>query len=90
MKYFRRILFAAVLAMVSFSVLASPVDINQADASTLVAELNGVGASKAAAIVAYRETNGPFQRIEDLTLVKGIGSKTLEKNRLNLIIEAGE
>ena len=87
MKHLRGILFAVVLAMVSFSVWAVPVDINTADVSTLAAELNGVGTSKAAAIVAYREANGPFLRIEDLSNVKGIGVKTVEKNRSNLVIE---
>ena len=87
MKHFRGILFAVVLALVSFGAWAAPVDINKADASTLAAELNGVGVSKAAAIVAYREANGPFRHIEDLSNVKGIGVKTVEKNRSNLVIE---
>lgn len=88
MKNFKGILFAVVLALVSFGAWAVPVDINKADASTLAAELNGVGVSKAAAIVAYRETNGPFLHVEDLSNVKGIGIKTVEKNRANLMIEA--
>ena len=88
MKHFKGILFAVVLALVSFGAWAVPVDINKADASTLAAELNGVGVSKAAAIVAYRETNGPFLHVEDLSNVKGIGIKTVEKNRANLMIEA--
>ncbi len=90
MKHFRGILFAVVLALVSFSAWAVPVDINRADASTLAAELNGVGTSKAVAIVAYREANGPFRYIEDLSNVKGIGTKTVEKNRSNMVIEAGD
>ena len=88
MKNIKGILFAVILALVSFGAWAVPVDINKADASTLAAELNGVGASKAAAIVAYREANGSFRSIEELTNVKGIGDKTLEKNRSNLVIEA--
>ena len=79
MKHFRGILFAVVLALVSFGAWAVPVDINKADASTLTVELNGIGASKAAAIVAYREANGPFRHIEVLSNVKGIGLKTVEK-----------
>ena len=57
------------------------VDINSADAATLAQQLNGVGAAKAAAIVAYREANGPFAQVEDLEEVKGIGSATVETNR---------
>jgi len=90
MKNFKGVLFAVVLALVSFGAWAVPVDINKADASTLAAELNGVGTSKAAAIVAYREDNGPFRHIEDLSNVKGIGTKTVEKNRSNMVIEAGD
>ncbi|MDZ4122250.1 MAG: helix-hairpin-helix domain-containing protein [Candidatus Cloacimonadaceae bacterium] len=46
--------------------------------------LEGVGAKKAAEIIEYRKTNGPFTSIEDFTKVKGIGIKTLEKNRERL------
>ena len=80
MNQFKGILFSFVLALVSFSAWAVPVDINKADASTLASELNGIGASKASAIVAYREANGPFRHIEYLKNVKGIGLKTVEKN----------
>ena len=90
MKHFRGVLFAVVMALVSFSVWAVPVDINKADTSTLAAELNGIGASKAAAIVAYRKANRPFQHIEDLSNVKGIGLKTVEKNRSKLVIETAD
>lgn len=88
MTYFRSVLFAVFFAMMSLSAWAVPVDINKADADTLAAELTGIGDSKAAAIVAYREANGPFERVDDLVNVKGIGEKTLEKNRENLVIES--
>jgi competence protein ComEA len=78
--------FALLLLVASFAVFAAPVDINSADADTLAAELTGIGAAKAAAIVAYREANGPFKRLEDLMNIKGVGQKTLEKNRANLVI----
>ena len=38
-------------------------------------------------VKAYREANGPFRHIEDLSNVKGIGVKTVEKNRSNLVID---
>lgn len=41
-------------------------------------ELNGIGPSKAQAIIQYREENGLFQTVEDLLNVSGIGEKTLE------------
>ena len=79
--------FALFLLMVSFGAFATPVDINTADANTLASTLNGVGAAKAAAIVAYRESNGPFKQLEDLLQVKGVGEKILEKNREVLMIQ---
>lgn len=60
------------------------VDLNQADASTLQRELAGVGEAKAKAIVAYRDSNGPFSSIDELLEVKGIGKAILDKNREKL------
>ncbi|MFC7684611.1 helix-hairpin-helix domain-containing protein [Ureibacillus sp. GCM10028918] len=54
------------------------VDLNSADEATLTT-LPGIGASKAQAIIAYREESGPYQTIEDLKNVTGIGDKTFEK-----------
>ncbi|HUM83976.1 MAG TPA: ComEA family DNA-binding protein [Lachnospiraceae bacterium] len=47
------------------------VNINTADSATLQT-LNGIGESRAAAIIAYRETNGAFRTIEDIMKVAGI------------------
>ena len=60
---------------------AGPVNVNTADAETIAAELKGVGLSKARAIVEYRKKHGPFQSPGDLSLVKGIGERTVEINR---------
>ena len=83
-------LFALFMMVASVGVLAAPVDINTADAATLEAELTGIGAAKAAAIVAYREANGPFKRLGELVKVKGVGEKTLEKNRAILVISESQ
>jgi competence protein ComEA len=69
------------------SALAGPVDVNTADAATLSAELQGIGMSKAVAIVEYREANGPFKSADDLILVKGIGERTIELNRDNILVQ---
>jgi len=53
-------------------------DINTANQTQLEA-INGIGPSKAAAIVAYRNENGPFTNIQDVVKVSGIGPKTVEK-----------
>ncbi len=49
--------------------------------------LAGVGIAKAYRIVEYRETYGPFESIEELAEVNGIGSATIERNREQLVIE---
>ena len=56
------------------------VNINTADATGLQ-QISGIGPSKAQKIIAYREQNGKFKSIEDLTNVSGIGEKTLESIR---------
>lgn len=66
---------------------SASVNLNSADASTLARELEGIGEAKARAIVEYRQKNGPFRRIEDLALVKGIGLRTIELNRARLRVE---
>jgi competence protein ComEA len=60
---------------------ATQVDINSADAKTLAQALDGVGLVKAEAIVAYRNAHGPFESVDDLAKVKGIGPRIIEENR---------
>ena len=69
------------LALLPCLAFAGPIDINTASAEQLSEGLLGIGPQKAAAIVAYREQNGPYRSAEDLTKVKGIGDNVLEKNR---------
>lgn len=66
--------------------LAGPVNVNTADAETISRSLQGVGLSKARAIVEYREKHGPFKSPDDLSLVKGIGDRTVELNRDNILL----
>lgn len=56
------------------------VNINQASAEELVT-LSGIGEATAAKIIADREANGPFQTIEDIKRVSGIGDKKFEALR---------
>lgn len=81
MKLFQSLLLALALSLPMFASAAEPVNINTADASTIAANLNGIGESKARAIVAYRDQNGPFKSADELVQVKGVGLKTIEKNR---------
>ncbi len=61
-----------------------PVNINTADAAALTAALKGVGPSKAEAIVAYRQSYGSFQSVDELAEVKGIGD-SLNVTRLERV-----
>jgi len=79
MKILSTLAAIAVLSIPAL-VFGGQVDINTADAETISAELNGIGLSKAKAIVEYRTKHGPFASAEDLSLVKGIGERTVEKN----------
>ena len=55
-----------------------PVNINTASKKELDA-LPGIGETLAQRIIDYRSANGPFSTVDELTKVKGIGEKTLEK-----------
>lgn len=69
---------AMVLALAGGGVAAEAAKINVNNASVEeLATLPGIGASKAAAIVAEREKK-PFASIADLERVRGIGAKTVE------------
>ena len=74
------ILFAAFAGAVS-AFAASQVDVNSADARALAEALDGVGLAKAEAIVAFRKQHGPFETLDDLGRVEGIGPHILERNR---------
>lgn len=82
---FRNILLCVML-LVSFSAFA--VNVNTASTEELAKGLRGVGESKAAAIVSYREEYGPFKSMADLTKVKGIGAATVDKNRENIELKS--
>ena len=86
MKAIRAFLVALVLSTALVVLAAEPVNINTADAQTL-ATLEGIGEKRAEAIIEYRSKYGPFVSIEDLVKVKGIGVKTLEKNRDSMTVE---
>ena len=74
------IIAGLVLAIYSGFISAGTVNINTADANELADAIKGIGIKKAEAIVEYRNKVGNFSSVKDLTKVKGIGEKLLEKN----------
>lgn len=87
MKKYIPIALALVALTLAGSLLASPVNVNQASAEQLAESLQGVGLKKAQAIVHYRKQNGAFQSKDDLLNVKGIGAETLEKNSSDILLK---
>jgi competence protein ComEA len=67
-------------------VAGTPLNLNESTPEQLD-ELPGIGPALAERIVAYRDANGPFTRIEQLNEVKGIGERTLAKLRPYLTLE---
>lgn len=64
---------------------SAKINVNIATAEELQ-KITGIGPAKAAAIISYREENGPFQKVEDLLNVTGIGEKSLEKMKDEITI----
>ena len=87
MSHFIRTAIAGLIFATSSIALAGPVNVNTADAKTLAKELNGVGRAKAEMIVAYRQQNGRIDSADELQQVKGIGRKTIDKNREFILVD---
>lgn len=69
-------------AVTRTTIVTQAVDINSADVKTLQ-NLKGLSLKKAKAIVAYRDKNGDFKSVDDLTSVKAINKKFLAKLKKN-------
>lgn len=63
-----------------------PLDLNTADQEALES-LPGIGPTKAADILAYREAHGPFTGVDALVNVPGIGASTVESLREYVFVE---
>jgi len=87
-------LFAALAVCLSLA-MASPdsiaqrasININTAGPERLSEELVGVGLAKASRIVEHRESFGPFESIDELVEVQGIGPSIVSKNRARIVLE---
>ncbi len=78
---------AAAALLISSVTSAAPVNINTASAAEIADALNGIGLSKAQAIVDYREAYGLFTRADEIVFVRGIGESTYEKNKGDILVE---
>lgn len=63
-----------------------PIDVNTATAEDLQ-KIPGIGEALASRIVEFRQEHGPFQKIDDLLNVRGIGATSLEKLRPYLVVK---
>ena len=79
---------AALAALVVSSIaMAAPVNINTASAAQIAEALNGIGLSKAQAIVDYRESYGLFTAADEIVFVRGIGDSTFENNKGDILVK---
>ncbi len=90
MKRSISVVLASAVAALAFcgAALAAKVNLNTADAETLAAGIDGVGPKIAERIIEWRDEFGPFENVDQLAEVRGIGEKTVEANRENLTVEA--
>jgi competence protein ComEA len=87
MKLFHSLLLTTILLFSSSAQnLAEKVNINTASADQIASAMSGIGKSKAQAIVEYRTSHGQFKSIHSLENVDGIGEKTIEKNKDNIML----
>lgn len=80
------ILFVISMVPVALADDGEKININTATVEELV-NLKRIGPKYAERIVQYRDANGPFVKVEDIMMVKGIGPKTLEVNKDVIIVE---
>ncbi len=70
-------------------ILGIPLDVNAATVEDLML-VPGIGATLAAAIGSYRDSNGPFSRLDELQRVKGIGPRRFRSISKYFSVASGE
>jgi competence protein ComEA len=80
-----------VALMMSWVVPALAADLQKVNLNTATLEelitLDGIGQKVAERILDFREKNGPFQKPEDLMMVKGVGEKIFEANSSKIVVQ---
>ncbi|MFC1862681.1 ComEA family DNA-binding protein [Thermodesulfobacteriota bacterium] len=81
------VIIAVVFSMTPLALAADAgkIDLNKASVEDLL-QLKGVGKTYAERIVEYRNENGPFKKVEEIMMVKGIGQKTFDSIKTQLVI----
>ena len=86
-----RVLIMAIIIMLicqgaAWAQAEGKININTATLDELV-QLDRIGEAYAQRIIDYREKNGPFEKIEDMMKVKGIGQKIFDANKERIVVE---
>ncbi len=87
MNFIKSLVLGLSLSLASLAAFAAQINLNTASAAQLET-LNGIGAAKAEAIVDFRKEHGAFKSVDELAKVKGIGQKTVDKNRDQMTVAA--
>lgn len=90
MDVIRKVVMLFLLLAAPLWAQAGALNLNTADAETIAKTMTGVGPAKAQRIVMFRDKNGPFTSLHDLTKVKGIGKKTIEMNSGRITVSSVE
>ena len=85
MRLFKTLTVATAL-LAGAALAGEPVNVNTAGPEQIAKGLDGIGLTKAEAIVAYREANGLFKHPDELVNVKGVGISTVDRNRDNILL----
>ena len=80
METLNKLVMIMMLALSLNLAAAGPVNINSADKQTLM-QVKGIGGKRADAIILWREKNGPFKSVDQLTEIDGIGPSLVETNK---------
>lgn len=86
MRKVRKLVVVLFLGLSPLSFAGEPVNINTADKMMLMS-ISGIGEKRAEDIISYREANGAFDSVQDLTNVSGIGQSMVDRNEAMLTVD---
>lgn len=89
MDIIRKIILVLLLASPAALLAVDTININTADKATLTS-IKGVGEKRAEAIIEYRNEYGPFESVDELASVRGVGQSTVDTNRDILSVSDSE